>query len=464
MSKKIDEILVVDDDPDLLILTSTILKAKYSVRTALNGEEALATIESGYEPKLIVLDVMMPIMDGFATCKNLRANKKTKHTPIIFLTSKDELSNEVKGLSLGAVDYLAKPINPTKLLARTKSHITHYNLLLTEQKSKTRKKLAAILIVFWIIGMFGLAKYTALLDSYKQMFEQMVKSTQESNQIKSKLQQEIQLSNQTLEDKNTELKKTSTQLKTALTEKEERAIQFAREEEIFKRKIQLAEEKIDELENTLKNNEKNLSKEERDDTKTITHKKKVGCVEGTCENGHGTFVFADGLKHIGYWKDGQAHGRGTRHNSDKRIITGIWKNGTLAKTEKTTLVIDQSLSIPSNQKNTQTQRNKKSSRCLLGDCKNGRGKFVYNSGTYFGEFKNGKRHGIGIYYYTSKDKYKGEWYQGDKNGVGTFFYADGRKYVGNWKNGKKHGNGTLIGTNKRIQHGLWVNGSLVISK
>jgi putative two-component system response regulator len=116
-------ILVVDDTPDNLTLVSNLLKSDYRVRVAINGEKALKIAFSDTPPDLILLDVMMPGMDGYEVCQHLRSNPKTAHIPIIFLTAKSEVEDERKGLSLGASDYITKPISPPILEARVKTHL-----------------------------------------------------------------------------------------------------------------------------------------------------------------------------------------------------------------------------------------------------------------------------------------------------------------------------------------------------
>ena len=116
-------ILVVDDTPDNLTLVSNLLKGDYRVRVAISGEKALKIALSENPPDLILLDVMMPVMDGYEVCQQLRSNALTAHIPIIFLTAKSEVEDERKGLSLGASDYITKPISPPILEARVKTHL-----------------------------------------------------------------------------------------------------------------------------------------------------------------------------------------------------------------------------------------------------------------------------------------------------------------------------------------------------
>jgi len=116
-------ILVVDDTPDNLMLISTLLKKFYKVKVANSGEKALKIVESEFPPDLILLDIMMPEMDGYEVCQRLKANDKTKDIPVIFLTSKSDANHETKGFELGAVDYITKPITLQVVLARVKTHL-----------------------------------------------------------------------------------------------------------------------------------------------------------------------------------------------------------------------------------------------------------------------------------------------------------------------------------------------------
>lgn len=116
-------ILVVDDTPDNLSLMTALLKDQYQVKIAKNGMTALQIAGSTTPPDLILLDIMMPEMDGYEVCRQLKTNLKTKDIPIIFLTALAELENEKKGLELGAVDYVTKPISPFIFMARIKNHL-----------------------------------------------------------------------------------------------------------------------------------------------------------------------------------------------------------------------------------------------------------------------------------------------------------------------------------------------------
>jgi two-component system, sensor histidine kinase and response regulator len=115
-------ILIVDDTPANIDVLHTVLKDKgYQIAMAKNGKQALINV-SQFKPDLILLDVMMPELDGYETCKRLKSNEQTKDIPIIFITAKAEHEDIVKGFELGAVDYIIKPFQHEEVLFRVKTH------------------------------------------------------------------------------------------------------------------------------------------------------------------------------------------------------------------------------------------------------------------------------------------------------------------------------------------------------
>lgn len=116
-------ILVVDDTKDNLTIIGELLEPYYRVRLALSGERALKVVQIDPLPDLILLDVMMPEMDGYAVLDRLRALPVIRDIPVIFVTAMNATEDEEKGLHLGAVDYVTKPIRPAILLARVQNHI-----------------------------------------------------------------------------------------------------------------------------------------------------------------------------------------------------------------------------------------------------------------------------------------------------------------------------------------------------
>jgi putative two-component system response regulator len=115
-------ILVVDDTPANLSLMANLLADQYQIRVANNGARALELATSA-PPDLILLDIMMPEMDGYEVCTRLKADPRTERIPVIFLTAKTSTEDEEHGLLMGAVDFIHKPISPPIVLARIKTHL-----------------------------------------------------------------------------------------------------------------------------------------------------------------------------------------------------------------------------------------------------------------------------------------------------------------------------------------------------
>jgi adenylate cyclase len=129
-------ILVVDDTPENLSVMSGLLKGDYVVKIAPSGMRALQIANGESPPDIILLDIMMPEMDGYEVVRRLRSDPKTREIPVIYLTAMSSAEDEQRGLELGAVDYIAKPISPPIVLARVRNHIA-----LLDQK-KTLRNLA----------------------------------------------------------------------------------------------------------------------------------------------------------------------------------------------------------------------------------------------------------------------------------------------------------------------------------
>lgn len=119
-------ILVVDDQPTNLKVISGVLNNKYALSVANSGERALKILET-LKPGLILLDIMMPGMDGFQVCRALKQNEKTRDIPVIFLSAKTETDDIIKGFEIGAVDYIFKPFNPREIKVRIQNHLNLSN-------------------------------------------------------------------------------------------------------------------------------------------------------------------------------------------------------------------------------------------------------------------------------------------------------------------------------------------------
>ncbi|MFY8150257.1 MAG: HD domain-containing phosphohydrolase [Prochlorococcaceae cyanobacterium] len=117
-------VLVVDDTPENLQLMNGLLRERYRVRLANSGEAALRLARQEPKPDLILLDIMMPDLDGYQVCLQLKADGSTCHIPVIFLTAMDQQADQEKGFHCGCVDYITKPISPTLALARVATHVS----------------------------------------------------------------------------------------------------------------------------------------------------------------------------------------------------------------------------------------------------------------------------------------------------------------------------------------------------
>lgn len=116
-------VLIVDDTPANISLLANLLKEAYEIRIANNGAKAIELAQKEPMPDAILLDVMMPHIDGWTVCQQLKALPATKHIPILFLTAKNSVEDEKYGISLGAVDFISKPFSPPVVLARLRTHL-----------------------------------------------------------------------------------------------------------------------------------------------------------------------------------------------------------------------------------------------------------------------------------------------------------------------------------------------------
>jgi len=132
-------LLLVDDDADNLQVVHSILKDKYKMRVAMSGAKALDLARVEPVPDLILLDVMMPEMDGYEVCSRLKADQTTREIPVIFLTGKIEVADETRGFEAGAVDYIHKPFSPPIVKARVRTQ-----LMLREAHETVARQLIAI--------------------------------------------------------------------------------------------------------------------------------------------------------------------------------------------------------------------------------------------------------------------------------------------------------------------------------
>ena len=127
MENEKDLIMLVDDNPSNLRVGKNILTEHYVVATAPSAEKMFALLENNV-PSLILLDIDMPEMDGYEAIKILKAKPETYNIPVVFLTGKTELDDQLEGLALGAADYITKPFEPDKLLDRIRFHLLKRNV------------------------------------------------------------------------------------------------------------------------------------------------------------------------------------------------------------------------------------------------------------------------------------------------------------------------------------------------
>ncbi len=116
------KILIVDDEPVNLRVFEMTLKGQYEIITATDGREAMLKVQEA-RPDLVLLDIMMPVMNGYEVCEAIKADQELAAIPVIFVTALDKMLDESKGLALGAIDYIIKPVNPALLRLRVKNHL-----------------------------------------------------------------------------------------------------------------------------------------------------------------------------------------------------------------------------------------------------------------------------------------------------------------------------------------------------
>jgi putative two-component system response regulator len=134
-------LLIVDDTPENIDLLRGILSPAYAIKVATSGRLALKLVNMKPLPNLVLLDVMMPDMDGYEVCRQIKGNAATRHIPIIFITARGEVDDVAHGFALGAADYITKPINAAIVQARVRTHISlHDERLLLEDQVRERTR------------------------------------------------------------------------------------------------------------------------------------------------------------------------------------------------------------------------------------------------------------------------------------------------------------------------------------
>jgi len=176
------KILIVDDDPVNIGVLANALRESYEILTALNGHDAISLVKER-SPDLVLLDIMMPDMDGLQVCRLIRAEGVYADTPIIFVTAVDSLEGEGQGLELGAVDYITKPVNIKLMklrvrnqieLKRRRNIIQEQSSLLTRQKAELEATLGRIKRLEGLLSVCMTCKKIRTEGNSWQQFEQYI--------------------------------------------------------------------------------------------------------------------------------------------------------------------------------------------------------------------------------------------------------------------------------------------------
>ncbi len=178
--EKKQHILIVDDtSKNIQVLANVLKQNNYQISAAKNGYQAIDIVRET-SPDLILLDIMMPEMDGFETCQRLKKDSKACDIPIIFLTAKNEGDDVIKGFELGAVDYITKPFNSAELLMRVKTHLDlRLSKEIIQRQSNERKELLHVVChdlvnpMAYVIGVLDLADNEKDLSIFKEMKDHM---------------------------------------------------------------------------------------------------------------------------------------------------------------------------------------------------------------------------------------------------------------------------------------------------
>ena len=176
------QILVVDDTPaNIEVITTTLNTAGYRISTAISGERALKRLRF-YRPDLILLDIRMPGIDGFETCRQIKADPQISAIPIIFITALSDTDHITQGFTLGAVDYISKPFRESELLARVKTHLQmqQMNRILEHQVAERTQALET-----------ALAQLEASQTSLQQLNQELAQANQQLENYSQTLEQQV---------------------------------------------------------------------------------------------------------------------------------------------------------------------------------------------------------------------------------------------------------------------------------
>ena len=175
------KVLIVDDDPENIRVLMGILEEEYAVIAAINGNKAIELAAKVPHPDIILLDILLPDLDGYEVCSRLKANQATKDIPIIFITALGEITNEAKGFEVGAVDYIIKPVSPSIVKARVNNHLTVQRLYRELQtansvlEERVRERTAQLQQMIFYDSLTQLPSRTALLQRIEEAIVQTKK-------------------------------------------------------------------------------------------------------------------------------------------------------------------------------------------------------------------------------------------------------------------------------------------------
>ena len=175
------KVLIVDDDPENILVLMGILEEEYAVIAATNGNKAIELAAKVPHPDIILLDILLPDLDGYEVCSRLKANQETKDIPIIFITALGEITNEAKGFEVGAVDYIIKPVSPSIVRARIKNHLTVQRLYRELQNAncvleeRVRERTAQLQQMIFYDSLTQLPSRNALLQRIEEAIVQTKK-------------------------------------------------------------------------------------------------------------------------------------------------------------------------------------------------------------------------------------------------------------------------------------------------
>lgn len=180
--QKTQKILVADDQPITRTLIEDILQEQYSIIHASNGRHALELINQEGDIDLILLDIIMPEMNGFEVCQELKKNPLTEDIPVIMLTIMDQDHNEAKGFDLGIADYISKPINRTKLLTRVKNQLElkRQRELLQKKNQELQDAIGQIKTLRGIVPICSFCKQIRNDKGYWQQVEEYIRNHSEA--------------------------------------------------------------------------------------------------------------------------------------------------------------------------------------------------------------------------------------------------------------------------------------------